>query len=64
MQDRAEKSLILTTGAFKSDARKEAARDGVPPIELLDSQKMIDLFVDFGAGAPPGNNQRGDRGVL
>jgi restriction system protein len=53
MQGRADKGLILTTGTFTSEARKEATRDGVPPIELLDGQKMIDLFVDLELGLRP-----------
>ena len=35
MQGRADKGIIMTTGIFTSEARKEAARDGVPPIELV-----------------------------
>ena len=53
MQGRADKGLILTTGVFTSEARKEATRDGVPPIELLDGQRMIDLFVDLELGLRP-----------
>ena len=29
---------MLTTGTFTGDARKEATRDGVPPIELVDGR--------------------------
>jgi restriction system protein len=36
MMGRADKGIILTTGTFTSDAKKEAVRDGVPPIELVD----------------------------
>jgi restriction system protein len=39
MQGRAEKGLILTTGRFTSEAQKEANRDGVPPIELIDGER-------------------------
>jgi Restriction endonuclease len=35
MMGRADKGIIITTGSFTSDARKEAVRDGVPPIELV-----------------------------
>jgi restriction system protein len=31
MMGRADKGIIITTGSFTSDARKEAVRDGVPP---------------------------------
>lgn len=53
MQGRADKGIIMTTGIFTSEARKEAARDGVPPIELVDGQKMIDMFVELELGLKP-----------
>jgi len=53
MQGRADKGIIITTGIFTSEARKEAARDGVPPIELVDGQKMIDMFVELELGLKP-----------
>lgn len=36
MMGRADKGIIITTGTFTLDAKKEARRDGVPPIELVD----------------------------
>lgn len=53
MQGRAEKGLILTTGAFTSEARKEATRDGVPPIELVDGEKLVTMFERAGIGLRP-----------
>jgi restriction system protein len=44
MAGRADKGLILTTGTFTADARREAVRDGVPPIELVDGEKLLDMF--------------------
>lgn len=44
MAGRADKGIILTTGTFTSDARKEATRDGVPPIELVDQDKLVAMF--------------------
>ena len=35
MMGRADKGIIITTGSFTAEARKEAVRDGVPPIELV-----------------------------
>lgn len=35
MMGRTDKGIILTTGTFTLDAKKEARRDGVPPIELV-----------------------------
>ena len=53
MQGRADKGIIITTGVFIGEARKEASRDGVPPIELVDGQKMVDMFVDLELGLKP-----------
>jgi restriction system protein len=53
MQGRADKGLILTTGGFTSEARKEATRDGVPPIELVDSEKLISMFARAELGLRP-----------
>lgn len=53
MQGRADKGIILTTGTFSSDARREAVRDGVPPIELVDGEKLIQLFEDLELGLLP-----------
>lgn len=53
MQGRADKGIILTTGTFTADAKKEASRDGVPPIELVDSEKLLDMFADLELGLRP-----------
>jgi len=44
MMGRADKGIILTTGAFTIDAKKEARRDGVPPIELIEGEKLVEMF--------------------
>jgi restriction system protein len=44
MAGRADKGIILTTGTFSAEARREASRDGVPPIELIDGEKLVDLL--------------------
>ena len=44
MIGRAEKGIMLTTGTFSEDAKREASRDGAPPIELIDGQKLVALF--------------------
>jgi restriction system protein len=41
---RAEKGILITTGWFSSDADKEANRDGVIPIELVDGERLVELF--------------------
>lgn len=53
MQGRADKGIIITTGRFTKEARNEAIRDGVPPIELVDGDKLVELFEKFGLGLKP-----------
>ena len=53
MAGRADKAIILTTGTFTKDAQKEAVRDGVPPIELVDGKRLILLFEDLQLGLTP-----------
>lgn len=53
MMGRADKGLILTTGTFTTDARREAVRDGVPPIELVDGQALVELFEKLELGLRP-----------
>jgi restriction system protein len=53
MAGRADKGIILTTGSFTRDAREEAVREGVPPIELVDGEKLIELFESLQLGLKP-----------
>lgn len=46
MQGRADKGLIITTGTFTADARKEATRDGAPAIDLIDGDALCLLLKD------------------
>lgn len=50
MAGRADKGIIITTGRFTQDAKNEAVRDGVPPIELVDGEKLVVMFekLEFG----------------
>jgi restriction system protein len=50
MAGRADKGIIITTGTFTSEARREAVRDGVPPIELVDGDKLLDMFESLELG--------------
>ncbi len=43
MLGRADKGII-TTGTFTADARREADRDGAPPVELVDGEKLVEMF--------------------
>jgi restriction system protein len=53
MQGRADKGIILTTGSFGPQARNEALREGVPPIELVDAEKLLDMLEDLQLGFKP-----------
>lgn len=53
MLGRADKGIILTTATFTSEARKEAVRDGVPPIELVDGDALVDMLENLELGLVP-----------
>lgn len=53
MQGRADKGIIISTGTFSSGSKAEATRDGVPPIELVDGEKLIQMFEQLELGLKP-----------
>jgi restriction system protein len=53
MQGRADKGIIITTGTFTAEAQREAARDGAPPIELVDGESLITMFERLEIGLRP-----------
>lgn len=53
MAGRADKGIIITTGTFTTEARREASRDGVPPIELIDGEKLVDMLEHLELGLKP-----------
>jgi len=53
MIGRADKGIILTTGVFTTEAKKEALRDGVPPIELVEGEDLVDMFAEYQLGLKP-----------
>lgn len=53
MAGRADKGIIITTGRFTQDAKNEAVRDGVPPIELVDGEKLVSMFEKLEFGLTP-----------
>ncbi len=50
MAGRTDKGIVLTTGTFTAEARKEAVRDGVTPIELVDGEKLVAMCERVGLG--------------
>jgi restriction system protein len=53
MLGRADKGIILTTGTFTQDARREARRDGAPPVELVGGDKLVEMFEKLELGLTP-----------
>ena len=50
MAGRGEKGLLITTGTFTSDARAESTRDGAPPIDLIDGDRLCELLKEYAIG--------------
>lgn len=50
MVGRSDKGLIITTGTFSAEARREATRDGAPAIELIDGDELCNLLKDLNLG--------------
>ena len=53
MAGRAEKGIFLTTSSFTSNARAEAERPGAAPIELVDGEKLFEMFKRYELGLKP-----------
>lgn len=53
MEGRADKGIIITTGTFTQEARREARRDGARPIELIDGDKLVDMLERLQLGLKP-----------
>ena len=53
MDGRAEKGIFLTTSTFSTQARAEAERPGAVPIELVDGEKLFEMFQHYELGLRP-----------
>ncbi|MCM2296140.1 restriction endonuclease [Rhodoferax sp.] len=53
MDGRADKGIFLTTSTFSSNARAEAERPGAVPIELVDGEKLFEMFKRHELGLKP-----------
>jgi restriction system protein len=54
MMGRADKGLFLTTGTFTQEARKEAQRDGAPPLDLIDGDDLVVMLKEKRLGVEVG----------
>ncbi|AHJ13537.1 restriction endonuclease [Sulfurospirillum multivorans] len=50
MIGRADKGVIITTGTFTREAKKEAQRDGAPPIDLIDGNDFVSKLRELNLG--------------
>lgn len=50
MMGRTDKGLIISTGTFTPDARREATRDGAPPIDLIDGELLCEKLKELNLG--------------
>ena len=50
MSGRGDKGLLITTGSFTGDAKQEATRDGAPPVDLIDGDRLCELLREYELG--------------
>lgn len=50
MAGRGDKGLVITTGTFTADAKREATRDGAPPLDLIDGSTLCTLMKEYRLG--------------
>jgi len=50
MVGRTYKGLIITTSYFTREAVKEATRDDVPAVDLIDGEQLVALLKELGLG--------------
>lgn len=50
---RADKGIFITTSYFTADAIREASREGAQSIELVDSEKLVELIEENELGLEP-----------
>ena len=53
MIGRADKGIMITTGIFSEDAKREASREGAPPIELIDGNQLVVMLEKEEIGLKP-----------
>ena len=50
MDGRADKGLIITTGTFTREAKREASRDGATPIDIIDGNELAEKLKELKLG--------------
>jgi restriction system protein len=64
MAGRGDKGLIITTGTFTADAKRESAREGAPPVDLIDGDRLCDLLKEYNLGVRTAIRQVEDVSVV
>jgi len=50
MAGRGDRGLLITTATFTAEAKKEANRDGAPPVDLINGDRLCDLLKEYQMG--------------
>ena len=50
MSGRGDYGLLITTGTFTAEAKREATRAGAPTIDLIDGDRLCDLLKEYELG--------------
>jgi restriction system protein len=50
MSGRGDYGLLITTGTFTADSKREATRAGAPTIDLIDGERLCDLLKEYELG--------------
>jgi restriction system protein len=50
MVGRSDKGLVITTGTFTPEAKREATKDGAPAIDLIDGDQLCNLLKQLKLG--------------
>jgi restriction system protein len=50
MAGRGDKGLLITTGTFTAESKQESTRDGAPPIDLIDGERLCELLKEHSLG--------------
>lgn len=50
MQGRTDKGIFITTSGFTKAAVEEATRDGAPPLDLINGERLVDILRDLRLG--------------
>lgn len=64
MLGRADKGIMFTTSTFSRDAKAEANRDGVPPIDLVDGDRLVKMIESAEFGVSPTTTYIVDEGFM